>query len=378
MHRNNKYHDKAPDFNELSTKYPSLLEFLVEGRSYDWKNPIAMVELTKILLLEDYGIKWDLPTTHLCPPVTNRANYILWMNDLLEMQSQKNQEIIGIDVGTGASCIYPLLGSKMFNWNFVGTDIDENSITHAKKLVDMNEDLNSKISLIHVQDCSNILINVIDINKKYDFVVCNPPFFSSEEESEKRNPKTSRQATNSELQTTGGEVSFVCRMIDDSVSIGTNITWYSTMLGKKSSIKPIKQYLSSCNISLIYTTEFVQGKTQRWGLAWNMHPESTCIQKPSSLVVSKIMTKTVFHYSSAAALFKTIAETVQGINNVTIKKKDVLGGTVLLSVDESSVSIKIMQLQPKQYVVEVKFLGKDLTNSYQNFYEHFSRIVYNI
>jgi 23S rRNA (adenine1618-N6)-methyltransferase len=29
-----------------------------------------------------------------------------------------------IDIGTGSSIIYPLIGWKIFDWNFIGTEID--------------------------------------------------------------------------------------------------------------------------------------------------------------------------------------------------------------------------------------------------------------
>lgn len=40
-----------------------------------------------------------------------------------------------VDVGTGASLIYPLLGSSAFGWSFVGTEIDPSSVEHAGKLL---------------------------------------------------------------------------------------------------------------------------------------------------------------------------------------------------------------------------------------------------
>lgn len=64
----------------------------------NWKNPEAVRELTKTLLLHDFNLKWDIPLNRLCPPVTNRANYIHWINDLLTMESRKSNEILGIDM----------------------------------------------------------------------------------------------------------------------------------------------------------------------------------------------------------------------------------------------------------------------------------------
>lgn len=44
----------------------------------------------------------------------------------------------GIDVGTGASCIYPLLGAKVAGWSFLATEIDAVSAKWAEKNVRSN------------------------------------------------------------------------------------------------------------------------------------------------------------------------------------------------------------------------------------------------
>ena len=43
----------------------------------------ASRELTRVLLDHDHGVKWWIPDGQLCPTVTNRANYIHWIEDLL-------------------------------------------------------------------------------------------------------------------------------------------------------------------------------------------------------------------------------------------------------------------------------------------------------
>jgi 23S rRNA (adenine1618-N6)-methyltransferase len=61
--------------------------------------------------------------------VPNRFNYVLWIQDLIDTSSSTysdqydpKQEVIGLDIGTGASCIYPLLGcAQRPNWTFIGT-----------------------------------------------------------------------------------------------------------------------------------------------------------------------------------------------------------------------------------------------------------------
>ena len=43
--------------------------------------------------------------------------------------------IKGIDIGTGGSLIYPLLGNALFNWLFIGTEIDTESFDNANQII---------------------------------------------------------------------------------------------------------------------------------------------------------------------------------------------------------------------------------------------------
>ena len=40
--------------------------------------------------------------------------------------------------GSGASCIYALLGAKLNNWHFLATEVDELSVSFAKENVKCN------------------------------------------------------------------------------------------------------------------------------------------------------------------------------------------------------------------------------------------------
>ena len=70
----------------------------------------------------------------LIPTVPLRLNYILWIEDLIN----KKCDVTGIDIGTGATCVYPLLAAKKNNWKFLATEADEMSFTWAKHNVDRN------------------------------------------------------------------------------------------------------------------------------------------------------------------------------------------------------------------------------------------------
>ena len=41
------------------------------------------------------------------------------------------------------------------------------------------------------------------------------------------------------------------------------------MVGKKSSLKVLARVLKALKVSALFTTEFMQGRTSRWGIAWS-------------------------------------------------------------------------------------------------------------
>lgn len=72
--------------------------------------------------------------------------------------------------------------------------------------------------------------------------------------------------------TQGGEVAFVSRLIKESM-LPTNrskIQWFSSMLGKLSSVSLVIDQLKRVACSNYTVTEFVQGqRTRRWCIAWS-------------------------------------------------------------------------------------------------------------
>ncbi|OWA51847.1 Methyltransferase-like protein 16 [Hypsibius exemplaris] len=299
MHPRNIYKDSPPRFKELAEQYPDLKAFLVERPgepaatshksivSLDFENPAALRSLTCALLRRDFNLDIDLPLTKLIPTVPSRLNYLLWIEDLLhahKIDLPLPGGVLGLDIGSGASCIYALLGWRKNGWSFVTTEADEEALRFAQQNVVKNGAA-EKITVLPAYGSSHLLETVKSTGREFQFCMCNPPFFGSlAERDEKASYKPPKHACNPVAETDavveGGEVAFVSQMIGESVQLSDKIKIYSSMLGKKSSVAPLKAILDAQKIPYT-TTEFCQGRTMRWGLAW-----SHCLDMKSVTVVN--------------------------------------------------------------------------------------------
>lgn len=87
---------------------------------------------------------------------------------------------------------------------------------------------------LHASESKNyhgppILLGVVRDDEKFDFCMCNPPFFESLEESG-LNPKTSCGGTSEEMVCPGGEKAFITRIIEDSAELKHNFRYIFCIL----------------------------------------------------------------------------------------------------------------------------------------------------
>ncbi|XP_021067973.1 RNA N6-adenosine-methyltransferase METTL16 [Mus pahari] len=294
MHARNRYKDKPPDFAYLASKYPDFKQHIqinLNGRvSLNFKDPEAVRALTCTLLREDFGLSIDIPLERLIPTVPLRLNYIHWVEDLIGHQDSDRTTLRrGIDIGTGASCIYPLLGATLNGWYFLATEVDDMCFNYAKKNVEQNN-LSDLIKVVKVPQ-KTLLMDALKEESEivYDFCMCNPPFFANQLEAKGVNSRNSRRPPPSsvntggitEIMAEGGELEFVKRIIHDSLQLKKRLRWYSCMLGKKCSLAPLKEELRIQGVPKVTFTEFCQGRTMRWALAWSFYDDVTVPSPPS-------------------------------------------------------------------------------------------------
>ena len=232
------------------------------------------------MLFQHYNIKfWEFPDANLCPPIPGRVDYIHHIAGLLERSNIKN-DIKVLDVGTGASCIYPVLGHAEYGWSFVGTDIDKLSLNHAQKIVNKNG-LKDSISLRHQNDSALIFKGVLKEGEHFSISICNPPFFNSEEEAleatskkleglKKGGGKLVRNFSGSqnELCYKGGEKAFIHNYLYESSLYKEQCTWFTTLVSKKSLVKGMQDSLTKLGATDIKNIPMGQGNKLSRIIAW--------------------------------------------------------------------------------------------------------------
>lgn len=279
MHLRN-VHRYGYDFVKLAESHPALESHFTKtpdgATTIDFSKASSILEFNTALLKYHYNVKyWKLPAGSLYPPIPGRADYIHHVADLIG-KGKKH----GLDIGCGASAIYPILGSAIYDYKMVGSDVDEKSITHAKD----NTLKNDAIEIRHQEDRSNILKGIILENEKYDFVMCNPPFYSSAEEAEKENLKKQRKLGTTEesrnfagmaheLWCNGGEALFVKRLIKESVDFKDQVGWFTSLLSKKQNVSKLEKQAKKLKAE-VQVIPMKTGNKESRILAWRFSKEA--------------------------------------------------------------------------------------------------------
>jgi 23S rRNA (adenine1618-N6)-methyltransferase len=296
MHPRNR-HTGRYDFEKLVESLPTLKPFVTPNKygdlSIDFANPKAVQTLNHALLKQFYGISfWQIPENYLCPPIPGRSDYIHQIADLLASQNDRavpsGKEVRILDVGVGASCIYPIIGHSEYGWSFVGSEVDPIALESAQKIIQSNAKLAASIEIRKQPTSDCTLKNIVKKDEYFDVMICNPPFHSSLEEAEEgsrrkwRNLGKTKQLNQSarnfggqggELWCPGGEVSFIKKLIQESSLYQNQFTWFSSLVSKDSSLDAIYKALQSARVYDTRTLDMTQGQKKSRIVAWRWrHP----------------------------------------------------------------------------------------------------------
>lgn len=281
LHPRNKNLERY-DFKQLieitSELAPYVKSNIYGDDSIDFSDSDAVKILNKALLLHNYGFgNWNIPEGYSCPSIPGRADYIHHIADFLCRNNYgkipSGSRIKCLDIGVGASCIYPIIGNQEYGWSFIGSDIDPVAIESAKRIIETNPTLQGTIECKLQTNSKDYFYGIIRKDELIDLSICNPPIYASVREAE---PGTRRkinlldpdksddsilnlQSQNHELWCDGGEEKFVRNMILQSKKFASNCFCFSTLVSKESNLKSIYLALEQVEAFGVETIPMGQG-----------------------------------------------------------------------------------------------------------------------
>ncbi|MGY4383781.1 23S rRNA (adenine1618-N6)-methyltransferase [Pedobacter sp. UYP24] len=290
LHPRNK-HRFNYDFAQLVKANPLFRDFIIVNaygnESINFSNPVAVKILNQSLLSHFYDVHhWDIPEGYLCPPVPGRADYIHYLADLLAQDRNgvipTGKSVKGLDIGTGANCIYPIIGRKEYAWSFIGSDTDSLAIKAAKTIVDVNPVLAGQVSLRLQENKHHVFKGVIKSGERFDFTMCNPPFHASAEEAAAASEKKGKNlgyakgkvgvlnfgGKSNELWYEGGELEFIRKMIEESLLFGSQCLWFTSLVSKSANLPFIYGALKYAKAKQVETVQMAQGQKISRFVAW--------------------------------------------------------------------------------------------------------------
>ncbi len=296
FHPRNK-HRQRYDFQALTQTCPELSPFVqltnYGDASIDFFNPEAVKMLNKALLRHHYGVEnWDIPKGYLCPPILSRADYVHYIADVLATKNggkiPVGKAVKCLDIGVGANGIYPIIGHKEYGWTFIGADIDPVSLESVSKIIVANPSLKDVIELRLQTDSRDTINGILKRGERIDATFCNPPFHASHAEAQASTQRKLNNLTqnknaklalnfggqNNELWCEGGEVEFIKNMMIQSRQYADSCFWYSTLVSKQTTLKPILETLKQLKALEIKTIDMQQGNKISRIVAWTFLTET--------------------------------------------------------------------------------------------------------
>lgn len=291
LHPRNQ-HTAGYDFARLVLGTPELEAFTicnpVGQTTIDFKDVAAVRMLNRALLKTYYNIDyWDIPVGYLCPPIPGRVDYIHYLADLLAESNDhkipRGPLVKVLDIGTGASLVYPLVGQSEYGWHFTGVDVDAGAIKSAQLICRYNN-LNTTIRQQKAPE--NIFKGVIKPSDRFHITMCNPPFHASLAQATKgtqrkwrnlgkgRSNKLNFGGQNAELWCPGGEIKFIARMVEQSTEFANQCLWFTSLVSKRDNLQPLSRLLKRARVADFRVVEMAQGqKTSRF-IAWTYNQKN--------------------------------------------------------------------------------------------------------
>jgi len=257
------------------------------GDTIDFAEPAAVKALNRALLLHHYEVAlWDIPAGYLCPAIPGRAECLHHLADVLAGDNEdvvpRGRKVKALEIGVGANCVFPIIGSAEYGWKFVGADIDPVSVKWVKELAMANPRLKNNVESRLQKNPAHFFKGVVRPKERFALTLCNPPFHESKEAAQEgtlrklKNLEGKRPAeatlnfggSDTELWCDGGEAGFLNGMIRESARLPEAAAWFSTMVSKRENLPGIEKTLKKVKALESRTIEVSLGQKRSRIVAW--------------------------------------------------------------------------------------------------------------
>jgi hypothetical protein len=294
----------------------------------------------------------------------------------------------------------------------VASEVDKHALSLAKSNVTANQ-LDHKITLLevppsHSQQPSSLLPpggpleralttwTNHHLSRQYhihpqhcalDFVMTNPPFYDPASSMEHSTPRAGdgrarTHMTVSEGAYPNGEIGFVTEMLADSLRTTTTTTtrpnnyysaarcWYSSMLGKKTSLIHLQKLLVRVlGPAHVETTEYGPGQYTRWFLAWTLErplacaPSARCVQHASDsfqVTLSSLDDGNIYNIASPSEAVQEVVSRIVAFCESSPGGWDLTTTTTTMTTvcGVSSPSMRMVQIQESMPLAVTHFVDE--------------------
>lgn len=245
----------------------------------------------------------------------------------------------------------------MFGWRWIASELDPASVAHARANVAANG-LADVICVVQVDspECALRAAIAGANGPAPTFTMCNPPFFEDASEAS-QHPHRNTAITQSEAATSGGEVAFVSRIVMDSVAMqSSSIEWYTSLCGKKASLKPLKALLRQHGVPMVRSARLRVGRTHRWVLAWSFCQNAAAVPAAAAAAAAPICTAQPRQLFDRVKRFldEQLCLTMTQCDSRTLSLTCTLGDRVV----ELSACVLLVE-RPDKWVLKLRFVSGD-------------------
>jgi 23S rRNA (adenine1618-N6)-methyltransferase len=211
------------------------------------------------------------------------------IHHLADLLGPDAREAVLLDIGTGASVIYPAIGVAAYGWRFVGTECDAAACVWAERLVARNRLMAARVEVRRQSDPLRVFAGVTRPGERFAASVCNPPFYASEREAETATLSKLRAlgvaetepplrhvgGRAHELWCAGGEEGFLARMIDESAGQPRLCRWFTSLVSSGGRLPALRRRLAAAGAVDVRVITWALGAKRTRLLAWSFEPAAT-------------------------------------------------------------------------------------------------------